>query len=191
MPKLGDGDLFGKLTKLNVNVRSHIKKVRRNAVPHYADRCRKDMDDLQAIVDQLEDVFDQYVESIDPKELADNREAFDKEQENINETLDEVQSVISLASNIVDSVKTPPAATGIVNSSSGEQFHIADLAKCFNNTLNRPSTPLTKYSGDSTIHNLWMDTFEKRIAHKLADDREIVVELLQYLEGSALRLYVE
>ena len=187
MPKLGDGDLYGKLTKLNVNVRTCIKKVRRNAVPHYADRCRKDMDDLQAIVDQLEDVFDQYVESIDPKELADNREAFDKEQENINETLDEVQSVISLASNIVDSVKTPPAATGIVNSSSGEQFHIADLAKCFNNTLNRPSTPLTKYSGDSTIHNLWMDTFEKRIAHKLADDREIVVELLQYLEGSALK----
>ena len=32
-----------------------------------------------------------------------------------------------------------------------------------------------------------MDTFEKRIAHKLADDREIVVELLQYLEGSALK----
>ena len=181
---LGDATLYGKIILKNSRFLKLVKKVERSAQLNLLDKCKEELENLEAALDVLDDEFEEYEKTIKPEDLTKELDTYNKEADMLRKCHDECNRVVRLYQGVKDGANAVNMK-GMVSSTSGEQFQISDLAKCFNSNINRPYAPMSKYEGNHSTHALWMDAFDKRIAKKLTDDHEIVCELLHYLEGDA------
>ena len=188
MGVLGDVNAFNTRNAALSKVQSHVRKLQRHVASRLRSKVQTMLTELGDLMDELEVKHDLYMETISSVEREDP--AYKPLGEALENAQDIFLQVAGKANELLEAPVKPAEVTPDLNIATADAKRVgADYQNVGQNiarAMSMQRRPMHMYSGDPRTHQMFFSLFENKIANKMVDEDDKVMELLHHLEGAAL-----